>query len=402
MSLLQSQLRLGKEHGTLDSEVPNLKASTSLLHRQPSKSPTRQRPRSSCELKPTLSPSPSFYESGKASKDDINVPIPVTPRRPSLAPRGLSLQMPARPARDLSSTSTANITHPIPLSPKPDTSGPYTSPGSVLPRRSRGLDFSRACTNLHHSTLAEQSSPDSSPVIGGRGMMIPARKGTYGNMNMVPDSPGIPNSLWTTMVNADRSGIASSVGSINMMDSDPGSTSSGEDDMMGQIEDDDGIPTTTRNNSMANGIVNSFASRDAASITGDGIEALPGTIGNLRSFQIARLKSDRSRKSSSSASGRSSHHSPGPASPTMFRSESSLGNGYFPNNPTKRDTESRRQSLSLGTKDLIISDALESDESAHMRSSPSDFMMTPVTPTMDERRNVIRRAVTRRGNMLVR
>ena len=204
------------------------------------------------------------------------------------------------------------------------------------------------------------------------------------------------------MVNADRPGVASSVGSINMMDSDPGSSSSGEDDIMGQVDDDDGIHTYTRNNSIANGTVNNLVSRDAMSLTGDGIETFPGAIANLKSYQITRLKIDRSRKSSSSASGRSSHHSPGPASPPLFRSESSLGNGNFHNDPTKKDIESRRQSLSLGTIDLNVSDAVESDESGHRRSSPSELMMTPVTPTMDERRNVIRRAVTRRGNMLVR
>ena len=74
---------------------------------------------------------------------------------------------------------TTNRTNRLPLSPKLDSSASYGVPGSVLPRRSRGMDFSRACTNLHHSTLAEQSSPDSSPVIGGRAMNIPSRKSIH-------------------------------------------------------------------------------------------------------------------------------------------------------------------------------------------------------------------------------
>ncbi|KAL8956233.1 MAG: hypothetical protein Q9183_006372, partial [Haloplaca sp. 2 TL-2023] len=178
-----------------------------------SKSPRRPRPWSTQGIQAVLSPSPPFLEA-KTSKDDIHIPsnTPVTPRRPNYPPRGLSLQM---PPRDISSTSTANLVKRVPLSPKLDSSNSYGSPGSALPRRSRGLDFSRACTNLHHSTLAEQSSPDSSPVVGGRGgITIPPRKGLYNSANtpIVPDSPGaLPSSLWSTM--AEKSGFSSSMGS---------------------------------------------------------------------------------------------------------------------------------------------------------------------------------------------
>jgi hypothetical protein len=178
---------------------------------------------SSLELKPTLSPSPDFLESAKTSKDDSYVvPAPVTPKRPAVHPRGLSLQM---PPRDISSSSTANLTTNLinrgPLSPKLDTTPLYGSVASVLPRRSRGLDFSRACTNLHHSTLAEQSSPDSSPVISGRSMMIPPRKGIQGgSQSSIPSSPAsVAHSLWSTMGNVDKPMISGSLGSVNMMDS---------------------------------------------------------------------------------------------------------------------------------------------------------------------------------------
>jgi hypothetical protein len=104
---------------------------------------------------PTLSPSPKFREPEKRkSKDDSGLGLglddsPTTPRRPSF-PRGLSLQM---PARDFMSPNTSAYINRVPLSPKLDHSQTYGSPTSVLPRRSRGLDFSRAATNLHQFVL---------------------------------------------------------------------------------------------------------------------------------------------------------------------------------------------------------------------------------------------------------
>ena len=124
-----------------------------------------------------------------------DVAPPVTPHRPNYAnfanfpnfgplransELNLSLQMPQRD-RDLTSPSdpvagvgvadvgvgsaaatpatNQHLKHtltPTPLSPKLDHSQIYASPTNILPRRSRGLDFSRAATSLHHSTLAEQ------------------------------------------------------------------------------------------------------------------------------------------------------------------------------------------------------------------------------------------------------
>ena len=366
------------------------------------RSPSGPRPWSSHESLSTLSPSPLFVEPAQISKDDIHVaPSPVTPKRPNFPPRGLSLQM---PPRDTSSTSIANITKRAPLSPKLDSTDSYASasPGSVLPRRSRGLDFSRACTNLHHSTLAEQSSPDSSPTIGGRGMMIPPRKGLFNNtlnISHLPDSPSsIANSLWSTMAHQDKPTVSSSVGSVSMMEYETGSSSTDSDDMMDNAEDEDTIHMTPHVHKGENGSMN-FGPPIFSSPGGDGI-GTPTTVSKLMSFQRARLRSGRVRKSSSN----SSNHSLGPASPPMLKSiESSLSSGYFSKEPSKKDLDSRRESLSLGTDDLRLSDCEDSDERRNVRRSPNDpsNSITPVTPSMDERRNVIRRAVTRRGNMLV-
>ncbi|MCJ1380056.1 hypothetical protein MMC17_003159 [Xylographa soralifera] len=365
---------------------------------------------SSLELKPTLSPSPAFLEPAKTSKDDTHiVPFPVTPKRPSLPPRGLSLQM---PPRDVTSSSTANLTtnllNRVPLSPKLDSTITYGPAGSVLPRRSRGLDFSRACTNLHHSTLAEQSSPDSSPVISGRAMMIPPRKSLHnGSVSSVPDSPGsAANSLWSTFGNMEKPGMSSSAGSINMMESDSDSDASDVDVVMGRAEDEDTIHMTPQANKSGFGCGNPFVKGIISSPGADFRSPFSPATASLMSFRRSRLRHKHSsRKSSSSASvsGHSSMPSPGPVSPPLLKSiESNLGGGYFNKEMTKQDVNSRRESLSLGTSDMQISDGAESEEGDGSRVSPHDALgiPIPITPTLDERRNVIRRAVTRRGNLL--
>ena len=378
---------------------------------QTSKSPSKPRPWSSIDLKPpSLSPSPVFLEPAKASKDDTYLAqAPVTPKRPSLPPRGLSLRM---PPRDVSSSSTANLTtnliNRMPLSPKLDLSISYGATGSVLPRRSRGMDFSRACTNLHHSTLAEQSSPDSSPVIGGRAMNIPQRKSMHNGSTVpgIPDSPGnMPSSLWSTMANADKLGISTSAGSVNMMDSDTGSDSSETDEVMRSADDEDTIfmtPQAYRPPGL--GVSNPFITGTTVSTGVDATNPFSPAAANFMNFQRARLRHGKSRKSSSSASGRSSMASPGPASPPLLKSiESSLNGSYFQRELSRNDVKSRRESLSLGTSDLHISDGGESEDGESSRVSPSDGLGIPMpaTPTLDERRSVIRRAVTRRGNLLV-
>jgi len=75
------------------------------------------------------------------------------------------------------SHSTSRLSTPALLSPRLAGRGgfdvsyqpPFTSSGPIIPRRSRGLDFSRAATSLHHTMSIDQSSPDSSPTAAHRG-----------------------------------------------------------------------------------------------------------------------------------------------------------------------------------------------------------------------------------------
>ncbi|KAF7594421.1 hypothetical protein BBP40_009241 [Aspergillus hancockii] len=301
-----------------------------------------------------------------SSKDDNSLSsTPETPRRPSM--HGFPLNLPSK------STGPSSLSSRAPLSPKLDSSHIYGSPGSVLPRRSRGLDFSRACTNLHHSTLAE-SSPDSSPIIGGRGMTIPQRRGSMGSTS-VPFSTSGP---------ADRTAISSSVSSVNMMESD---TSSSEDDepMMG--DRDEMIMSTPQANKMGSG-PSPFAAGNVSSPGNEWMGGYSQAATSLLSFQRARIRKGRSRHSSSSASGNSSKPSPGPLSPPVMKSIENQ-NGYF---GSRSNVTARRESLSLGTRDLRLSDLSDEGENRGNSPSTSNSEGGPL--------GVIRRAVTRRGSLL--
>jgi hypothetical protein len=117
-------------------------------------------------------------------------------------------------------------------------------------------------------------------------------------------------------------------------------------------------------------------------------------------FQRSRLRHGKSRKSSSSGSGHSLV-SPGSRSPPpTMRSMETAGSG-FPSReiPPAERTHSRRESITWAANQLHISGS-ESDDGTLKSTLESVDSMLP-TPGRDGQRGVIRRAVTRRGNMLV-
>lgn len=304
---------------------------------------------------------------GPTSKDDHSIPsVPATPQRPPGLQPGLSLNPPSK----VSGPSASNR---APLSPKLDSSHIYGSPGSVLPRRSRGLDFSRACTNLHHSTLAE-SSPESSPTIGGKGVNIPHRRGSHGSTSMNQFSYGA----------ADRTGISSSVSSVNMMESD---TSSSEDEDEPMSGDRDDVINTPQINKTG---MSPFAAGNVQSPGNDWMGGYSQAASSLMSFQRARFHKGRSRHSSSSASGNSTKPSPGPISPPVMKSIENQ-NGYF---GLKNAGPRRRESLNMGARDMRLSDL--SDDGDGRRQNPAASSSSEGGPL-----GVVRRPVTRRGSLLV-
>jgi hypothetical protein len=359
---------------------------------------TLSKARSLSDTQPSLAPSPKLWETKRTTKDDTSVPS--TPRRAPFPARGLSLQM---PTNSPSHANSLNFIHRAPLSPKLDSSSTYGAPASVLPRRSRGLDFSRACTNLHHSTLAEQPSPDSSPIMFGRGMSIP-RKG-YSNNGL--DSPSNnSSSFWSMMGATERTGISSSVGSVHMLDSESGTSSSDDDELMDP--DEDPIVMTPQMHRAAHSAILPGANPFGSVSASPGVEWMgnysPAAASLIR-FQRRRLRDGRSRKSSSSgtASGSSAMPSPSPGSPPVKTTEGVSVSGYFAKELARKGVESRRESISLGTKELHLSSGGESDEGgvkvAHDDAGP---VSSAITPGKDEKRGVVRRPVTRRGSLLVR
>jgi hypothetical protein len=332
--------------------------------------------RSLSDSTPRLDPSPKFREpAARMSKDDHTL-SPTTPRRPDFLSRGLSLQM---PPRETPMPSPAHFAARVPLSPQLDARNTYAtavSPASLLPRRSRGAEFSRACTNLHHSTLPEQSSPDSSPTITQKGIKIPQRKPRSNSMLM--NSPNINmHGGWSN--NGDRTAASSSVGSMNMLGSDESSSSSDEIDPLDPDDHDDpmlGTPQAKMSLAFPGG-------GPGAGWATNLFSPIAGGLPSFMSIQRARLRKGRSRKRSSSTSGHSSLASPGPASPPNGIVK---GENHFSREAAIRKAGSRRESLSLFANDLHISSGNDSGDEA------SGLPHTP---------GVVRRPVVRRGNLLV-
>jgi hypothetical protein len=169
-----------------------------------------------------------------------------------------------------------------------------------------------------------------------------------------------------------------------MLGSDSSSSSSGDEDLMDADDIDDSIVTTPQ-------VYKSGAPY------GLGVQASPGSgwmggpspaANSLISFQRARMRHGKTRKASSSGSG-SSMASPKSRSPPTMRSIEGVTAG----------ARSRRESISWAANQLHISGS-ESDDNT-LKSTLENTDNLPVTPGRDGQRGVIRRVVTRRGNLLV-
>ena len=362
--------------------VDSEKTPTSLYSRRASWDMKRS---SSAAPKPSLSPSPAFRESRtRLAQDDTALNLPSTPKRFTPHTRGLSLQMPPKEAPN---TPSGFAIPRGPLSPKPEASYAFSSPTSMLPRRSRGLEFTRACTGLYQSTLAA-SSPDASPTIGGKGIQIPKRRSMG---NSVLDSPSnVSNGLWSSMPSLDRPGLSSSVSSVNMLDSDSDSDSDFEDMAVDADTDDPMLNTPA-----AIKLHSNLISRIMSSPGGDSLAGYrsPGRS-NFPNFTRLRGSGKKSRHSSSSASLRSAKPSPGPLSPHVVQSIEATNANYFSPGLTRRQVQSRRESLSLGTDMLHLSDS-EDNEQRNVKARAATMDVFGESP-----RGVVRRAVNRRSNML--
>jgi hypothetical protein len=275
------------------------------------------------------------------------------------------------PQRDAASpTQQGADVRTAPLSPKLDHSHIYASPTNILPRRSRGLDFSRAATSLHHSTLADPASPDSSPTIGSWAMNIPGHRGSeYGTAEQTSTS------LWSMMGREERMHISSSLGSTTHALSDL-SSSSDDDDFMDEDLDEAYVTTPQ---APKPGILSNPASA--------GTPWIPGspTVNSLLSFQQRQRQRKQSRHKARRPLGFGFHS---PAAPGVI-SRSPPNNVMGPKDLSLH--HARRESISWAANQLHIS-GNESDDSINRQLDGVDSPSRPA---------VVRRAVTRRGNLLV-
>ncbi|KAG6002287.1 hypothetical protein E4U21_003278 [Claviceps maximensis] len=306
-----------------------------------------------------LSPSPRFSETSRGTwKDDIDVRDARSPATPCRAQvKAFSLPMPPRPFTP-PPTASNPFARPAPRSPKPDPSQSYASPTNFLPRRSRGLDFSRAATSLHHSTLAD-SSPDSSPTIGDRAMSIPRdRRGSeFGG----PEQSS--SSLWSIMGHHEKVNVSSSLGSTmqHAVGSDSSSSSADDDPMDEDMEEP--YVTTPQ------------VSRTTSNLGPTGPFGSPA-MSSLINFQQRQRHRKQPRKKMR-----------GPMGLGLNVSATSISKS-----PPSSSAKTRRESISWQANQLHISNA-DGDESGKSQSDVD-------ANGGDGQRGVIRRAVTRRGNLL--
>jgi len=156
---------------------------------------------------------------------------------------------------------------------------------------------------------------------------------------------------------------------------------------------DDSILTTPQVSKMAT----PFGGMSAQSPGGAWATQSPA-VSSLMNFQRQRLRHHKHRKNSNSGSGYS-RVSPSSRSPPTRRSIESMSAGYFGGQEGKSGMQSRRESISWAANQLHISGS-ESDDGT-LKNTLENVDGMPITPGRDGQRGVIRRAVTRRGNMLV-
>ncbi|KAI9656694.1 MAG: hypothetical protein M1829_000380 [Trizodia sp. TS-e1964] len=228
----------------------------------------------------------------------------------------------------------------------------------------------------------------------------------FHNSSSFEPALGGTNALWATAKNSEKAGIPGSLGSINMLDSDSQETSSDDDDQLDHDDSEDPIVTTPQvyklsTYGLPSSTTSNFASTVSASPGGEWMKENSAFAASLMSFQRARLGNRKLRKKSSCASvgGGSSLASLNLASQPPFRSAETMNGSFFTKDLKNHCYTSRRESLSTGTKELHISSG--GDESDENRvTAKLDGSSKSSQPGRDEKKGVIRRVVTRRGNML--
>ncbi|KAF8418488.1 hypothetical protein EV426DRAFT_707619 [Tirmania nivea] len=297
----------------------------------------------------------NFSGSKAAVSQPQQQPAPFTPPRPSISsPSRLSLQMPGR-----GSPSQA----------------PDPALGYSAVRRPR-LDFARACTSLHHSTLAEKSSPELSPQSGGG-----AVGSGSGGANQQHQQPSHYPSNFPSYGTAFLSSTAPSLDGSNH-----GDDSSTDDDDL----DLDPISSSTTQTPTSKPFKDLPPMDPSPLALMNSHQAMQAAV--LMRNPKGRLRLGPSRGSGSSGSGSGSNSrlaSPSPTTPPPMgiSGGGGGGGGYFGRGVgigRRRDSLSQaiRDSFSLQGEEGIGTDE---EEKKDVGTEPSE---------------AIKRVVTRRGNLL--
>ena len=197
--------------------------------------------------------------------------------------------------------------------------------------------------------------------------------------------------------------MASSISSsVNMMDSDSDSDGrrSDRDEEMDTFDHEDSTVTTTI--PLAHRIFNHSMGSDATNFVPRPIGAHSGfewighhhmpvgrPLRNLGRGSLREGKTATKESSSASVSGGSTMPSPGSSSPAAAMKGVELANNHFIRERPTKAPSPQRQSLGLGTDDLRLSSGGDSDGGSS------------VAGHAPEKRGVVKRAVTRRGYLLV-
>lgn len=340
----------------------------------PSSHTTPKLQRSASDSQPLLYPSPKIQEQPSEAKDDnalIVTPLKI-PSFNNATKKRLALHMPDdESSRKLTKTSAGLA---VPSNWQEPRETTYSSPTSVLPRHSRGMDFARACTNLHHSTLVDHATPDSSPTITNKKAIIPSRR--QSSSSMVLDSPRISwSSSWMNGGNSDRGLTSRSIGSTTALTSEASSSDSERDDIMTRLEDSDEMVTTPQARKSENGTSTTPYGTRGSFTLGAWTESQSPIARGLTHVQRNRIRKSPSR----SHRHHNSHHPLTNVNSSLRASQEAA----------VQPSISRRESLAFGTDNLHISSSNESGEEGNLRLQRS------TTPS------VIRRPVVRRSNLLV-
>ena len=325
-----------------------------------------------------LSPSPKFKEPPPKIPRDDNVIISTPSKLSGRVHReSLVLQMPPRDQMATASGTMSGRSTPM-QSPQVERENTFESPTSMLPRHSRGLDFSRACTNLHHSTIPDQSSPDSSPKVSHRALKIPSRRQSTVS-SMVMDSPRSngANSFWN-----DRAFRPRSLGSTTAATtSEASSSDSDSDEEMKSRYDPDDVLSTPIMHKQANSVggITPYGSREETVIGG----ALHNPSPISRRYTPYR-------RSTKGSGGRlavlRTQHLNG------IEENNSSGSSTDPNEMPIDTPIARRDSISTVTRSLQLSTNSNSNsQDSDTETSPAFKFQSP---------QVVRRPVTRRSNLL--